>query len=185
MTVSAEKAITRTNCIRDSLSEIKQLLKQKAPELKQNIERTESLRRSYPSVRVAESIYNQEDRMSIYTAANSSMPSDLEFDFDDIVVNSAAYQRVLAAARHKASASQCEEDVGDLIDFSDDALGRQVPVGTDPKQPLTIPEDLLGLRFSTDVCVHRFLPPTNITLSGSDPILTRRHRMTSLQSRLI
>jgi hypothetical protein len=140
---------------RDSLMEITQLLQQKAPELKQSVERTESLRRSRPSVRtkVAESIFSQEDRMSVYSAADSMMASsELEFDFDDIIVNSAAYRRALVAAKQQNLAPHIEEVHSDLIDLSDDATLRRAPIEDRAEDVAAISSDLLGLSFSTDVC---------------------------------
>jgi hypothetical protein len=52
------------DCRRDSLSEIKQLLKQKDPHLRKLTRSIQSLRLSYPSVDVAESIYDQADYVS-------------------------------------------------------------------------------------------------------------------------
>jgi hypothetical protein len=84
------------DCFRDSLSEIKQLLKQKAPCLQEAAESTQSLRRSYPSIDVAESIYNEADRVSMHSGSSPMIASsELDFDFDDIVVDSAAYRRVM------------------------------------------------------------------------------------------
>ncbi|KAK3641007.1 hypothetical protein LTR56_008395 [Elasticomyces elasticus] len=149
----------------DSLAEITQLLRQKAPELKRTIERTESLRYSHPSVKVAQSIYSLEDRGSVYSSADSIMASsELEFDFDDIIVNSAAYRRALAAARHQHDTLQSPQPAevdGDLIDFSDSNTIRRLPLGEMNTDMQAISEDLLGIRFS---------------IAMDDPILTpERH----------
>lgn len=83
------------------------------------------------------------------------MPSsELEFDFDDIIVNSAAYRRALAAAKQQASAPDVEVVDGDLIDFSDNDTLKQVPGGVTPDDVMAIiSEDLLGLQFSANVCM--------------------------------
>ncbi|KAK5735308.1 hypothetical protein LTR17_008315 [Elasticomyces elasticus] len=145
----------------DSLAEITQLLRQKGPELRRTIERTESLRYSHPSVKVAESIYSPEDRGSVYSSADSIMASsELEFDFDDIIVNSAAYRRALAAARHQHGTFQSPQPTevdGDLIDFSDSNTIRRLPLGDANTDMQAISEDLLGIRFS---------------IAMDDPILT-------------
>ncbi|KAK4897647.1 hypothetical protein LTR27_004793 [Elasticomyces elasticus] len=86
--------------------------------------------------------------------------SELEFDFDDIIVNSAAYRRALAAARHQHALSlspQPAEPDGDLIDFSDSNTIRQLPIGEMNTDMQAISEDLLGIRFS---------------IAMDDPILT-------------
>ena len=59
-------AVPVADCRRDSLAETKQLLSEKAPDLREVVKSTKSLRNSYPSVNVAESIYNEADCMSIY-----------------------------------------------------------------------------------------------------------------------
>jgi len=98
---------------RDSLFEIQQLLKQKAPCLREAAESTQSLRRSYPFIDVAESIYNEADRVSMHSDSSPMIASSqLDFDFDDIVVDSAAYRRVIK--RHAAILRQ-DKAYGDLI----------------------------------------------------------------------
>ncbi|KAK4952169.1 Rho-type GTPase activating protein Rga1 [Elasticomyces elasticus] len=86
--------------------------------------------------------------------------SELEFDFDDIIVNSAAYRRALATARHQHATFQSPQPAepdGDLIDFSDSNTIRQLPVGSANTDMQAISEDLLGIRFS---------------IAMDDPILT-------------
>ncbi|KAK5120732.1 hypothetical protein LTR85_006090 [Meristemomyces frigidus] len=153
----------------DSLSEITQLLQQKAPELKKTVEWTGSLRRLYPSVRVPESIYTQEDRMSVYSAADSMMSSsELEFDFDDIIVNSAAYRRPLAAARHPTPTPPSVVVDGDLIDFSDHDTIQQVHVDKSATGASTLSEDLFGLRFSTTMDGSSFSSSVFNRLEGNE-----------------
>ena len=140
--------------IRDSLFEITELLQQKGPELRKTVERTESLRRSYSSVRIAESIFNHEDRMSIYSAADSIMASsELEFDFDNIVVNSKAYRRVMAAVRNKVSTPESETPYGDLVVFLDNDTRRQASIDETTKDVLASSTGLVGHNFSTSVCI--------------------------------
>ena len=141
---------------RDSLFEITQLLHRNAPDLQKTVERTQSLRRSHPQVKVAESIYSQDDRLSVYSARDSMLASsELDFDFDDIVVNSAAYRRVLGAAKQILSTSKHDVPLGDLIDFSDDSTLRQQAVCLPDLKGLGISDDLLGLNFL--VSVHQSL----------------------------
>lgn len=81
---------------RDSLAEIKQLLKVKAPDFRKVAQSTQSLRHSYPSVDVAESIYNEADRVSVFSeSAPIIASSKLRFDFDDAVAESTAYRRAM------------------------------------------------------------------------------------------
>lgn len=141
-----------TNKTRDSLTEITHLLKQKAPETREVMERTKSLRRSYPSVRVTNSLYNHENERSVFAATESIFASsELEFDFDDAVVNSAAYRRAFAAAKYRAPATPSAAVDGDLIDFSDHDTLHQAVVGDAVPESLTLSEDLIGLLFSEAV----------------------------------
>jgi hypothetical protein len=87
--------------------------------------------------------------MSVYSARDSMLASsELNFDFDDIVVNSVAYRRVLSAAKHEVPA-------GDLIDFSDDVTLRQQAACLPDLEGLGLSEDLLGLRFVVSVHISR------------------------------
>lgn len=100
--------------------EITKLLQRNAPELQKTVERTHSLRLSHPEIEVAMSLYNQEGQDSLYAATECfQAPSELEFDFDDIVVNSAAYRRALAAAQRQIPITQ-QDDSGGLANVLDD-----------------------------------------------------------------
>jgi hypothetical protein len=83
--------------------------------------------------------------------------SELDFDFDDIVINSVAYRRVFSAAKQELSTSEHEVPAGDLIDFSDDATLPQQAVCLPDSEGSGLSEDLLGLRFV--VSVHDPRPP--------------------------
>ena len=108
---------------RDSLSEIKKLLQSNATDLQKTVERTHSLRLSHPKIDVALSLFSQEDRSSLYAVTDYlQTPSELDFDFDNIVVNSKAYRRVLAAARRSASTAKQDdsERLAAFAEVSDD-----------------------------------------------------------------
>jgi hypothetical protein len=65
------------------------------------------------------SLYNQEEQDSLYAATDClQAPSELEFDFDDVIVNSAAYRRVLAAAQRPILVAQ-QDDSECLANFPD------------------------------------------------------------------
>jgi hypothetical protein len=51
-------------------------------------------------------------------------PSDLELEFEDIIINSQTYGRLLAQAQAKPGIDSLEE-LGDLIDFTDDDTVRE------------------------------------------------------------
>jgi septal ring factor EnvC (AmiA/AmiB activator) len=83
------------------------------------VERTRSLRLSHPKINVALSLYSQEDRSSLYAVTDYlQTPSELDFDFDDIVVNSTAYRRVLAAAGRPVSTAK-QDDSERLTAFAE------------------------------------------------------------------
>ena len=107
----------------DSLGEIRQLLSQNRPVITESIRKTKLLKESHPQINVPDSIYDSGDRLSIYSAGVSiAGVSALEFEFDDLIVNSKVYRRVLKSAMEKAS-EKTEYDrgviEGDLIDLSD------------------------------------------------------------------
>lgn len=65
------------------------------------------------------SLYSQEDRNSLYALKYClQAPSELEFDFDDIVVNSVAFRRVLVAASRPTPAEQ-QVDSGGIAKTQD------------------------------------------------------------------
>lgn len=72
-------------------------------------------------------------------------PSDLEFEFDDMVINSQAYRRVMAYAKAKTKPSdpQTGGSLGDLIDLTDDAtIGEGVTATTALPEVLQELQDL-------------------------------------------
>jgi hypothetical protein len=92
--------------------------------------------------------------MSIHSAADSVMASsELDFDFDSIVLNSAAYRRAFAKAKYSAATEPLQHIEGDLIDFSETDTLRPLGGGNDSTDvgELAIAEGLLGLRFSIAV----------------------------------
>lgn len=123
--------------------------------------------------------------MSVYSAADSMMSSsELEFDFDDIIVNSTAYRRALAAARHPTPATPPGGIDGDLIDFSDSDTLQQAHIRKAATDPSALSKDLLGLRFSTVVSRPNLPPVKACAIATSESSLKMRDRWTSLASRL-
>jgi Tfp pilus assembly protein PilF len=118
------------NICRDSLEEIKQLLQRNNDVFVATAERTRSLRESTPTMNVPNSIYGGDEReRSIYSTAISLVaPSEIEFDFDDQIVNSRVYRRMLAQAMMKTTPSDIEVIEGDLIDFSDVATIKETAI---------------------------------------------------------
>lgn len=128
---------------RNTLIEIKDMLQQRGDTVRASAELTQSLRSKNPSVRVAHSIYG--DRRSALSvvpddAASAIAPSDVMFAFDDELVNSQAYRRVLAQASSKLQPREGQprpeqsEDNGirDVIRLTDNlTIDPHGPVRTD------------------------------------------------------
>ena len=82
----------------------------------------QSLRELYPRVKVARSILDApSDSGSILGDTRSSIISDREFEFDDLVINSQAYRRALQAAKRELRKGGVQQTEGDLIDMGNDA----------------------------------------------------------------
>jgi tetratricopeptide (TPR) repeat protein len=79
---------------------------------------------------VPNSIYGgDEEERNIYSAAVSlAAPSEIEFDFDDQIVNSRVYRRMLAQAMTKTMTSDVEVIEGDLISFADVATIKETAI---------------------------------------------------------
>ncbi len=112
---------------------------------------TQSLRVQNPSVRVANSIYNRADNASSAFARDVMSvvaPSELEVEFDDMIINSQAYRRAMAHAQAKITPPSSQDDaaLGDLIDLTDNFTMRQedaAPVA--PPSALQELQDLVQL----------------------------------------
>lgn len=86
-------------------------------------------------------------------------PSELEFEFDDMVINSQAYRRVMAYAKAKTKPSdpQTEDSLGDLIDLTDRAT-----IGEGGTATAELPAVFQELQ---DLTIHE--PPTRRQTAGS------------------
>jgi hypothetical protein len=110
------------------------LLQRNAEDLQETVERTRSLRRSRPQVDVAESIYSRDDCLSIYPTRDSMLASsEVDFDFDDVVVDSAVYRRVLTAAKRQGEHQNRNEPNRELIDDVDNDRTEQEDIFVVPK----------------------------------------------------
>ncbi|KAK4123924.1 hypothetical protein N657DRAFT_681038 [Parathielavia appendiculata] len=89
----------------NTLHEINDTLQRKGDAFRKSASMTQSLRARNPSVRVAGSIYSQGARAGSASAAPDALsivaPSDLEFDFDELVINSRAYRKLVHAQANK------------------------------------------------------------------------------------
>jgi len=108
------------NFYRDSLEDLKQLLQRNKDVFVTTAERTRSLRESTPTMNVPNSIYGGDEReRSIHsTAISVAAASEIEFDFDDQIVNARVYRRMLAQAVTKTMASDVEAIEGDSVNDS-------------------------------------------------------------------
>ena len=117
-----ETLVISTDTYSDSLSEIKRLLERNNDTFERTARRTRTLRVSNPNVKVPTSIYTKEpdeanEKIPLTLSVPSSEPSEyqpsgLDFEFDDEVVNSQAYRRILAKAEAKQQVVQQHRDVG-------------------------------------------------------------------------
>ena len=87
------------------MSDIKNMLHEKRDTVRASAAITSSLREQNPRIRVANSIYPRADHDMSGTAGDTISivaPSELEFEFDNMVVNSQVYRRVMAHSQAKA-----------------------------------------------------------------------------------
>ncbi|KAK3318183.1 hypothetical protein B0H66DRAFT_227174 [Apodospora peruviana] len=86
----------------NTLGEIKHMLQQQRSTVQTSAQITQSLRSQNPSIKVPNSVYGGQERSVAgfpVDAVSMTAPSDLEFDFDDVAVNSRVYRRTLAQAQ--------------------------------------------------------------------------------------
>lgn len=83
----------------ESLTELKQLMRDNNAMMSKVAQRSKSLRQTHPLIRVS-SVFSKE-RDSVID--NASTIGQTEFEFDDAIVNSRAYRRALAAAQNRPS----------------------------------------------------------------------------------
>jgi len=94
----------------NTLTEMKDMLQRKSEAVRSLAHQTLSLPSKNPSVAVPNSIFGDRNQNPVsqgHDVASVVAPSELEFEFDDIVVNSQAYRRVLARA-HQATTPTME-----------------------------------------------------------------------------
>jgi hypothetical protein len=113
---------------------------------------TQSLRAQNPSVRVANSIYDRTNQPrshipSADDAASIAAPSELEFEFDDMVINSQAYRRAMAhaQARKRPLDSRAEPPLGDVVDQTDNLTirGEAIAPAAPPADVIDRTDDLI------------------------------------------
>ncbi|ORY06757.1 hypothetical protein BCR34DRAFT_604104 [Clohesyomyces aquaticus] len=102
----------------ESLTDIQRLIEKNGAKLNQIATRSKSLRESHPNIRVPQSVFEQ-DSEDLTCVDAQSILSSADFTFDDEVVNSKAYRRVMALANFQAGSGKTGEVIeGDLIDLN-------------------------------------------------------------------
>lgn len=81
----------------ESIADIKRLVQDNSVTLEMALKGTKTLRQTHPKVKVPESLFNRQDIQG-EGSDNELLQLDTEFAFDDDVVNSKAYRRVMAMA---------------------------------------------------------------------------------------
>ncbi|KAK1756498.1 Rho GTPase activation protein [Echria macrotheca] len=112
---------------RNTLAEIKNMLQEKKETVRASAEITQSLRSKNPSARVPSSMYDGENDTGLPFASDAISviaPSEIEFTFDDTVINSHAYRRVLAQAQARIQAPD-QQATGNPADMPDSLTVRQ------------------------------------------------------------
>ncbi|RSL41096.1 hypothetical protein CEP54_015925 [Fusarium duplospermum] len=107
----------------ETLSDIQQTLRDNKSRIQAPASQAQSLRSRNPSMRLkCESIFDNDTAgPSLFgvEAVSAVAPSELDFDFDDLVLNSQAYRRAFARAQADSQQPQIHVVEGDLIDLSE------------------------------------------------------------------
>jgi hypothetical protein len=129
---------------RDSLTNIRDMLRQKQDVIQRAASITTHLRSTNPSVEFSSSLSPHYGDCGA-DAVSAVAPSEAEFDFDDEVVTAQVYRRTLAQAKALTQSPDAlrvegptRSELGDLIDLSDNMTIRQdvPPLGWNESQLL-------------------------------------------------
>ena len=139
---------------RNTLGEIQQMLRDKQETIQVAAAITASLRSANPSIRVAHSIYEVEERENRRGgggAISVVAPSDIESDFDDEVVSGRVYRRVLAQARatvNNTGSDRREAGLGRIEEVAAASADRNPPSVSPRRVPVSRRRDrqLIGDR---------------------------------------
>ena len=153
------------------------MIQRKRGTIQATIRTTHSLRSGNPSIRVPASIYDGGNAMANtdMDVASVIAPSEIQFEFDDLVVNSQAYRRVFAQARARFGSSGDrspleQQTAAGLIDVSVSvsAMAKPGESSTTQLTPAVI-EDLRGLSLeaSADCPDDMYFQGTIITAAES------------------
>ncbi|KAG9496514.1 hypothetical protein J7337_011290 [Fusarium musae] len=100
--------------LQDTLSNIQKDIRKHTHQIEATAAEAQSLQSRIPSIKIgSESIFNKDAaRLSLFEAPSNFAPSELDFQFDDLVINSSAYRRAFAKAHteNQKSHKQVEDD---------------------------------------------------------------------------
>ncbi|RSL56832.1 hypothetical protein CEP53_006683 [Fusarium sp. AF-6] len=135
----------------DTLADIQHTLRNNKSRIQAPASQAQSLRSKNPSIKLeCESIFdNDTARLSLFGGETVSVvaPSELDFDFDDMVLNSQAYRRVFARAQADSQPLQIHVVEGDLIDLSE---AQSSIDNSDAETVRELNQDLQGLSMGAD-----------------------------------
>ncbi|KAM0426281.1 hypothetical protein ACHAPT_008321 [Fusarium lateritium] len=157
----------------EALSDIQRNIRDNGARIQAPASQAQSLRSRNPSIRMeSESIFdNDTAKLSLFDVeiVSAVAPSELDFEFDNLVLDSQAYRRAFARAQANNEQPQIQVIEGDLIDFT------ETQSAIDNSDAATIRElnqDLQGLNMGAD-------PETEEPTSDSTGATTPRQRRNS------
>lgn len=141
---------------RNTLDEIKKMIQKKRSTIQATARTTKSLRSGNPSVRVPASIYDGGNGITNNDVASVIAPSEINFEFDDLVINSQAYRRVFAQARARFGTagdqnSSEQQTTTAVVDVSVSAMTKPSD-DSKPQLASAVTEELqaLSLKYSVE-----------------------------------
>lgn len=120
----------------ESIAEVKKLVEDNSVTLDMALKGSKTLRKSHPNVKVPESVFNRQDIDA--DSDNQSFELDAEFAFDDDVVNSKAYRRVMAIALSRSRSTILDDPNTGPLEEESTALGTVRPAEEEDKDASTI-----------------------------------------------
>ncbi|KAF5695588.1 GTPase-activating of the rho rac family (LRG1) [Fusarium denticulatum] len=122
---------------RDTLSNIQKDIREHTRQIKATAAEAQSLQSRIPSIKVeSQSIFDEDTaRLSLFEATSNIAPSELDFQFDDLVINSSAYRRAFAKAH--AENQKSHKRVEDQAADTDSAT----PRGISSNESMTLSKD--------------------------------------------
>ncbi|KAF4469676.1 GTPase-activating of the rho rac family (LRG1) [Fusarium albosuccineum] len=110
----------------DTLSDIQREIRVNKTKIQASVTEAQSLRSRSPSIKIqSQSIFDNDiAKLSLFEVEASSAiaPSELDFEFDDLVLNSQAYRRAFARAQEESQQPERHIVEGDLIDLSENTI---------------------------------------------------------------